>query len=67
MRVRPLLPSTPLPWQGRLLETDFQAHLFHLQQCFRIAFGIIDGMMSVFCFPKVFEIYESILLKTFVE
>ena len=56
-----------LPWQGRLLETDFQAHLFHLQQCFSIAFGIIDRMVSVFCFSQVFEVYKGILLKTFVE
>ena len=51
----------------RLLKTDFQTHVFHLQQGFCIAFGIVDRMMRVFCFSKVFEVYKGILLKPFVK
>ena len=39
----------------------------HGEEGFGVAFGIIDRMVGVLCFPQVFEVDEHVALQAFVE
>ena len=51
----------------RLCEVYFKAHLFHLQKRFGVAAGVVNGVVGVFGFAEVLEVYEGVFLQALVE
>ena len=52
---------------GGLSKVYLQAHVFHLQQCFGIAAGVVDGVVRMLRFAEVLEIHEGVFLQSLVE